>query len=153
MTFFESCHVDWSSLDMSCYVWSFNKRKILHQEKPSNKLNSNHDEESTWQSIRNSHFSNKISEKKYQTTTITINDDLRDNPDSINQIEVLLIPQLLVSRIRFCQCHWFKSSLPRPLTPLLPLNFQTSVIRLRIKFNCTVIDARYCGQIIKITQR
>ena len=79
-------------LDMSCYVWSFNKRKILHQEKPSNKLNSNHDEESTWQSIRNSHFSNKISEKKYQTTTITTNDDLRDNPDLINQIEVLLIP-------------------------------------------------------------
>ena len=79
-------------LDMSCYVWSFNKRKILHQEKPSNKLNSNHDEESTWQSIRNSHFSNKISEKKYQTTTITINDDLRDNPDLINQVEVLLIP-------------------------------------------------------------
>ena len=78
-------------LDMSCYVWSFNKRKILHQEKPSNKLNSNHDEESTWQSIRNSHFSNKISEKKYQTTTITTNDDLRDNPDLINQIEVLLI--------------------------------------------------------------
>ena len=48
---------------------------------------------------------NEISEKKYQTTTITTNDDLRDNPDSINQTEVLLIPQLLVSRIRFCQCH------------------------------------------------
>ena len=37
-------------------------------------------------------ISNEISEKKYPTTTITTNDDLRDNPDSINQIEVLLIP-------------------------------------------------------------
>ena len=80
-------------LDMSCYVWSFNKGKILHQEKPSNKLNSNHDEESTWQSIRNSHFFQiRFQRKKYQTTTITTNDDLRDNPDLINQIEVLLIP-------------------------------------------------------------
>ena len=35
---------------------------------------------------------NEILEKKYQTTAIATNDDLRDNPDSINQIEVLLIP-------------------------------------------------------------
>ena len=139
-------------LDMSCYVWSFNKRKILHQEKPSNKLNSNHDEESTWQSIRNSLFQIRFQRKNIKQRQLRL----------MMTLEIILTwsiklkciwSLLLVSRIRFCQCHRFKSSLPRPLTPLLPLNFQTSVIRLRIKFNCTMIDVRYCGQIIKITQR